>query len=67
VAAASRHRTTPDHPRSCAIGAPRLTEGAPGFRSIFAPVTAALLDHLGWRHTYLVLAVVLAAVTCPRT
>ncbi|MFR9802265.1 MFS transporter [Pseudonocardia sp. RS010] len=33
--------------------------------TIFAPTTAALLDGLGWRHTYLVLAVVLAAVTIP--
>ncbi len=33
--------------------------------TIFAPLTAALLDPLGWRHTYLVLAVVLAVVTVP--
>jgi MFS family permease len=33
--------------------------------TIFAPTTAALLDHLGWRHTYLVLAVTLAVVTVP--
>jgi MFS family permease len=33
--------------------------------TIFAPTTAALLGHLGWRHTYLVLAVVLASVTVP--
>lgn len=33
--------------------------------TIFAPLTAALLEHLGWRHTYLVLAVVLALITIP--
>jgi MFS family permease len=33
--------------------------------TIFAPLTASLLGHLGWRHTYLVLAVVLAVVTIP--
>ena len=33
--------------------------------TIFAPLTAALLGALGWRHTYLALAVVLAAVTIP--
>ncbi|WP_181779198.1 MFS transporter, partial [Pseudonocardia pini] len=33
--------------------------------TIFAPLTATLLDPLGWRDTYLVLAVVLAAITIP--
>jgi MFS family permease len=33
--------------------------------TIFAPLTAALFEHLGWRLTYLVLAVVLGAVTIP--
>ena len=33
--------------------------------TMFAPLTAALLEQLGWRHTYLVLAVVLAVVTIP--
>jgi MFS family permease len=33
--------------------------------TVFAPLTAALLDPFGWRGTYLVLAVVLAAVTVP--
>ena len=33
--------------------------------TIFAPLTAGLLGHLGWRHTYLVLAAVLAMVTIP--
>jgi MFS family permease len=39
---------------------------AGGFAStIFAPFTAALLDHLSWRGTYLVLGAVLAVVTIP--
>ncbi len=33
--------------------------------TVFAPVTHALLEHLGWRTTYLVLAAVLAVVTVP--
>jgi len=33
--------------------------------TVFAPVTALLAAHLDWRHTYLVLAVVLAAITIP--
>ncbi len=33
--------------------------------TLFAPLTHALLEHLGWRETYLVLAVVLAVVTIP--
>ena len=33
--------------------------------TIFAPLTSLLLDHLSWRATYLVLAVVLAVVTVP--
>lgn len=33
--------------------------------TVFAPLTAALLGPLGWRDTYLVLAVVLAVVTIP--
>jgi MFS family permease len=33
--------------------------------TIFAPITATLLEGLGWRHTYLALAVVLAVVTIP--
>ncbi|MGI3226122.1 MFS transporter [Streptomyces sp. GTA36] len=31
----------------------------------FAPLTAALAEHLSWRTTYVVLAVILAAVTIP--
>jgi MFS family permease len=33
--------------------------------TIFAPLTAALLENLGWRQSYLVLAAVLAVVTIP--
>jgi MFS family permease len=33
--------------------------------TVFAPLTHALLDHLDWRGTYLVLATVLAVVTVP--
>ncbi|WP_226379036.1 MFS transporter [Pseudonocardia sp. KRD291] len=33
--------------------------------TVFAPLTAALLGPFGWRGTYLVLAVVLAAITIP--
>lgn len=33
--------------------------------TVFAPMTAALAEHLSWRATYTVLAVILAAVTIP--
>ena len=33
--------------------------------TIFAPLTAWLIDHLGWRTSYLVLAGILAALTVP--
>ncbi|MFE7896644.1 MFS transporter [Streptomyces sp. NPDC057424] len=33
--------------------------------TVFAPLTALLADHLSWRHTYLVLAAILATVTIP--
>ncbi|MFC9247710.1 MFS transporter [Streptomyces sp. NPDC057136] len=33
--------------------------------TVFAPLTAALAEHLSWRATYLVLAMILAAVTIP--
>ena len=33
--------------------------------TIFAPLTSLLLEHLGWRDTYLVLAGILAVVTVP--
>jgi predicted MFS family arabinose efflux permease len=39
---------------------------AAGFAStVFAPLTAILLDHLTWRGTYLALAAILAVVTIP--
>jgi MFS family permease len=39
---------------------------AAGFAStIFAPLTALLLEHLGWQTTYVVLAVALSVVTAP--
>ncbi|MFD6594803.1 MFS transporter [Streptomyces coelicoflavus] len=33
--------------------------------TVFAPLTAQLAGHFSWRHTYLILAAVLAAVTVP--
>jgi MFS family permease len=33
--------------------------------TIFAPLAATLLAHVGWRHAYLVLAAILAVVTVP--
>lgn len=33
--------------------------------TVFAPLTAALGDHISWRTTYLVLAAILALVTIP--
>ncbi|SDZ32217.1 Cyanate permease [Amycolatopsis xylanica] len=33
--------------------------------TVFAPLTALLVAHMDWRHTYLVLAAVLAVVTIP--
>lgn len=37
-----------------------------GFAStVFAPLTAALAGQMSWRHTYLVLAVILAVITIP--
>ncbi|MEU3855326.1 MFS transporter [Streptomyces sp. NPDC029554] len=33
--------------------------------TVFAPLTALLASHFSWRHTYLILAAVLAAVTVP--
>ncbi|MFF8843439.1 MFS transporter [Streptomyces sp. NPDC015127] len=33
--------------------------------TVFAPLTAALAEHLSWRATYVVLAAILAAVTIP--
>lgn len=42
-----------------------LTLAAGLTSTIFGPLTAALLGALGWRNTYLVLALVLAVVTVP--
>ncbi|WP_055595093.1 MFS transporter [Streptomyces hirsutus] len=33
--------------------------------TVFAPLTAQLTNHFSWRHTYLILAAILAAVTVP--
>ncbi|MCG7526922.1 MFS transporter [Streptomyces sp. OfavH-34-F] len=51
----------PDHVRALTIVT--LTGGLAS--TVFAPLTAALADHLSWRHTYLALAAILAAVTIP--
>ncbi|CAL9341698.1 hypothetical protein SUDANB176_00284 [Streptomyces sp. enrichment culture] len=51
----------PDHVRALTI----VTLAGGLASTVFAPLTAALADHLSWRHTYLVLAGVLAAVTVP--
>jgi MFS family permease len=48
------------------VGALTLLTIVAGLSStVFAPLTAALADRLGWRTTYLVLAVLLAVVTIP--
>ena len=51
----------PDHVRALTV----VTLAGGLASTVFAPLTAALADHLSWRHTYLVLAAVLAAVTIP--
>ncbi|MBO7935661.1 MFS transporter [Streptomyces sp. CAI-85] len=51
----------PDHIRALTI----VTLAGGLASTAFAPLTAALADHLSWRHTYLVLAAILAAVTIP--
>ncbi|GED89831.1 MFS transporter [Streptomyces sp. 6-11-2] len=51
----------PDHVR--ALTTVTLAGGLAS--TVFAPLTALLADHLTWRHTYLVLAGILAAVTIP--
>ncbi|OEV28713.1 MFS transporter [Streptomyces nanshensis] len=33
--------------------------------TVFAPITAALIEHMSWRATYVTLAVILAAITIP--
>ncbi|MET8427809.1 MFS transporter [Nocardia sp. NPDC004860] len=42
-----------------------LTLAAGLASTVFAPLTAALNEHTGWRSTYLVLAAILAVVTVP--
>ncbi|MGW3405972.1 MFS transporter [Streptomyces zhihengii] len=51
----------PDHVRALTI----VTLAGGLASTVFAPLTAALADHLSWRHTYLVLAGILAVVTIP--
>ncbi len=51
----------PDHVRALTV----VTLAGGLASPVFAPLTAVLADHLSWRHTYLVLATVLAAVTIP--
>ncbi len=42
-----------------------LTLAAGLASTVFAPLTALLAAHLDWRHTYLVLVIILAAITIP--
>ncbi|MDI5978202.1 MFS transporter [Amycolatopsis magusensis] len=42
-----------------------LTLAAGLASTVFAPLTAALVSHVDWRRTYLVLAVILAVITIP--
>ncbi|GGU99533.1 MFS transporter [Streptomyces litmocidini] len=51
----------PDHVRALTI----VTLAGGLASTVFAPLTAALADHLSWRATYLVLAAILATVTVP--
>ncbi|WP_408992173.1 MFS transporter [Streptomyces sp. 1268] len=51
----------PDHVRALTI----VTLAGGLASTFFAPLTAALADHMSWRMTYTVLAAVLAAVTIP--
>lgn len=51
----------PDHVRALTI----VTLAGGLASTVFAPLTAALAEHLSWRETYAVLALVLAAVTIP--
>ncbi|MFJ5831665.1 MFS transporter [Streptomyces sp. NPDC093089] len=51
----------PDHVRALTI----VTLAGGLASTVFAPLTAALADHLSWRETYLVLAAILASVTIP--
>ncbi|MFG3542121.1 MFS transporter [Streptomyces clavifer] len=51
----------PDHVRALTI----VTLAGGLASTLFAPLTATLADHLSWRMTYAVLALILAAVTIP--
>lgn len=51
----------PDHVRALTV----VTLAGGLASTAFAPLTATLADHLTWRHTYLVLAAILATVTIP--
>lgn len=51
----------PDHVRALTI----VTLAGGLASTLFAPLTAVLADHLSWRTTYTVLALILAAVTIP--
>ncbi|MEU5370681.1 MFS transporter [Streptomyces sp. NPDC005951] len=51
----------PDHVRALTI----VTLAGGLASTVFAPLTAALADHLSWRATYVALALVLAGVTIP--
>ncbi|GEB54829.1 MFS transporter [Streptomyces gardneri] len=51
----------PDHVRALTI----VTLAGGLASTVFAPVTAALAEHLSWRETYFVLAAILAIVTLP--
>jgi MFS family permease len=51
----------PDHVRALTV----VTLAGGLASTVFAPLTAALAEHLSWRHTYLVLAGLLAALTIP--
>lgn len=51
----------PDHVRALTL----VTLAGGLASTVFAPLTAILAQHLSWRHTYLVLAGILAAITIP--
>lgn len=59
--AALTHWWAPDHIRALTV----VTLAGGLASTVFAPLTALLADHLTWRHTYLVLAAILAVVTVP--
>ncbi|WP_230193460.1 MFS transporter [Streptomyces coriariae] len=51
----------PEHVRALTI----VTLAGGLASTVFAPLTALLANHFSWRHTYLILAAVLAALTVP--